>query len=164
MIDIGVNLTNARFDKDRDEVILRAKQAYVNAMVVTGTNFEESQHAIKLCQQYPEYLYSTVGIHPHDADNAVVNFQEQLAILAENSCVKAIGECGLDFNRNFSTAANQKNVFSQQVNLASELQLPLFLHQRDAFEPWFDILTPYFSIIPFLILQQEYLIVLYILQ
>ena len=148
MIDIGVNLTNARFDKDRDEVILRAKQAYVNAMVVTGTNFEESQHAIKLCQQYPEYLYSTVGIHPHDADNAVVNFQEQLAILAENSCVKAIGECGLDFNRNFSTAANQKNVFSQQVNLASELQLPLFLHQRDAFEPWFDILTPYFSIIP----------------
>ena len=148
MIDIGVNLTNARFDKDRDEVILRAKQAYVNAMVVTGTNFEESQHAIKLCQQYPEYLYSTVGIHPHDADNAAVNFQEKLAALAENSCVKAIGECGLDFNRNFSTAANQKNVFSQQVNLASELQLPLFLHQRDAFEPWFDILTPYFSIIP----------------
>lgn len=148
MIDIGVNLTNARFDKDRDEVILRAKQAYVNAMVVTGTNFEESQHAIKLCQQYPEYLYSTVGIHPHDADNAAVNFQEKLAALAENSCVKAIGECGLDFNRNFSTAANQKNVFSQQVNLASELQLPLFLHQRDAFEPWFDILTPYFSRIP----------------
>ena len=148
MIDIGVNLTNARFDKDRDEVILRAKQAYVNAMVVTGTNFEESQHAIKLCQQYPEYLYSTVGIHPHDADNAAVNFQEKLAALAENNCVKAIGECGLDFNRNFSTAANQKNVFSQQVNLASELQLPLFLHQRDAFEPWFDILTPYFSIIP----------------
>lgn len=148
MIDIGVNLTNARFDKDREEVLLRAKQSNVSAMVVTGTNLEESQQAISLCQQHPKYLYSTAGIHPHDADNAALNFQEQLAILAENSCVKAIGECGLDFNRNFSTAENQKHVFSAQVHLASELQLPLFLHQRDAFEPWFETLTPYFSKVP----------------
>lgn len=148
MIDIGVNLTNARFDKDRDEVLFRAKKANVSAMVVTGTSIEESQRAITLCQQYPNYLYSTVGIHPHDADNAPLNFQDQLAALAKNSCVKAMGECGLDFNRNFSTAENQRAVFSEQVNLASELQLPLFLHQRDAFEPWFKILTPYFSKVP----------------
>jgi|TARA_R110000751_G_scaffold44280_5_gene101438 TatD DNase family protein len=148
LIDIGVNLTNARFDKDREEVLMRAKQANVSAMVITGTNLEESQQAIKLCQQHPDYLYSTVGIHPHDADNAALNFQDKLGVLAANSCVKAIGECGLDFNRNFSTAANQKNVFTQQVILASELQLPLFLHQRDAFEPWFEILRPYFSRIP----------------
>jgi TatD DNase family protein len=148
LIDIGVNLTNTRFDKDRSEMLIRAQRANVRAIVVTGTSVEESKQAISLCQQYPEYLHSTVGIHPHDADNAAINFQEQLAVLANNKCVKAIGECGLDFNRNFSTVENQKRVFSEQVKLASELQLPLFLHQRDAFEPWFEILTPYFSKVP----------------
>ena len=135
MIDIGVNLTNTRFDKDRSEMLIRAQRANVSAIVVTGTSVEESKQAISLCQQYPEYLHSTVGIHPHDADNAAINFQEQLTVLANNKCVKAIGECGLDFNRNFSTVENQKRVFLEQVKLASELQLPLFLHQRDAFEP-----------------------------
>jgi TatD DNase family protein len=148
LIDIGVNLTNARFDKDRAEVLARAKQANISALLVTGTNIEESKQAIALCQHYPHYLYSTVGIHPHNADNAAKNFQEQLADLATNNCVKAIGECGLDFNRNFSSEVNQKDVFTQQVALAEQLQLPLFLHQRDAFEPWFEIIKPYVARIP----------------
>jgi TatD DNase family protein len=71
-----------------------------------------------------------------------------LAELAENDCVKAIGECGLDFNRNFSSAENQRHVFTQQVALAAQLQLPLFLHQRDAFQPWFEILQPFISRVP----------------
>ncbi|MGB1262334.1 MAG: TatD family hydrolase [Cognaticolwellia sp.] len=151
MIDIGVNLTNARFDKDRNEVLARAKQANIRAMLVTGTNIEESKQALSLSQQYPDYLYCTAGIHPHDADNAKDNYIEELQRLASNPSVKAIGECGLDFNRNFSTPDNQKRVFSEQVALAQQLNLPLFLHQRDAFQAWFDILTPYIGRVPALV-------------
>lgn len=151
MIDIGVNLTNARFDKDRSEVLARAKQADISAILVTGTNIAESKKAILQCRQYPDYLYSTAGIHPHDADQADDAYLEELYLLAENNCVKAIGECGLDFNRNFSTAENQKRIFKGQVALAQQLKLPLFLHQRDAFQPWFEILAPYIDSVPALI-------------
>lgn len=151
MIDIGVNLTNARFDKDRSEVLARAKQVDIAAILVTGTNIAESKKAILQCRQYPDYLYSTAGIHPHDADQADENYLEELYQLAQNNCVRAIGECGLDFNRNFSTAENQKRVFKGQVALAKQLNLPLFLHQRDAFQPWFEILAPNIDSIPALV-------------
>ena len=72
MIDIGVNFTNSRFDKDRPAVIERAKQAAVSALLVTGTNVNESCKAIKLCQQFDPYLYCTAGVHPHDADQALI--------------------------------------------------------------------------------------------
>ena len=148
MIDIGVNLTNKRFDKDLSDVLDRAKGAQVEAILVTGTSVAESLAALALCEVYPNYLYSTAGIHPHDADNAQQNFIELLAELANHHSVKAIGECGLDFNRNFSTPENQIRVFDEQVALAAQLKMPLFLHQRDAFEQWYNLLKPYFTRVP----------------
>jgi len=148
MIDIGVNLTNARFDKDRDEIIMRAQSKGISAMLVTGTNIFESQKAVLLSTQYPNFLYSTAGVHPHDADNVSDTYLEEIRILAENKSVKAIGECGLDFNRNFSAPKQQEKVFAEQIALAVELQLPLFLHQRDAFPTWFQLLSPYITSVP----------------
>jgi TatD DNase family protein len=148
LIDIGVNLTNKRFDKDRLEVLARAEHANISAMLVTGTNVEESQQAAKMCQQHPDQLFCTAGVHPHDADHVSANYLTHLRELAQLGCVKAIGECGLDFNRNFSSPEQQKLVFAQQVQLAKELKLPLFLHQRDAFTSWFDILKPYVTEVP----------------
>jgi TatD DNase family protein len=148
LIDIGVNLTNKRFDKDIVDVIERAKAVHIEAMLVTGTCIAESEAALALCQSYPNFLYSTAGIHPHDADNAASDFVEQLQRLASQKSVKAIGECGLDFNRNFSTPENQKRVFTAQVELAAQLKMPLFLHQRDAFEHWYSILHPYIDTVP----------------
>ncbi len=148
MIDIGVNLTNARFDKDRDELISRAKAMGISAMLVTGTNVAESQKAAELSAQYAHYLYTTAGVHPHDADNVSVNYLDDIRSLSKNNSVKAIGECGLDFNRNFSAPKQQEKVFAEQIALAAELQLPLFLHQRDAFSPWFQLLSPYLKTIP----------------
>jgi TatD DNase family protein len=148
LIDIGINLTNARFDKDRAAVIERAILVDVKGMLVTGTSVSESKKALSLCHQYPQFLACTAGVHPHDADNVADDYIEQLKILAANESVKAIGECGLDFNRNFSTPKNQQRVFNQQVELASELSLPLFLHQRDAFEAWLEILTPFIDSVP----------------
>ncbi|MEW6989671.1 TatD family hydrolase [Colwelliaceae bacterium 6441] len=148
MIDIGVNLTNTRFDKDRAAVIERAKLAHIQGMLVTGTNIAESQKALLLCQENPNFLACTAGVHPHDADNVNEDYIVQLRQLAADKNVLAIGECGLDFNRNFSTPKNQQQVFSEQVELASELNLPLFLHQRDAFTTWLEILLPYIDKVP----------------
>lgn len=152
MIDIGVNLTNKRFDKDRSEVICRAKRSGVNQLVITGTSVESSQQALMLCHQYsqefPNTLFATAGVHPHDADHVSDDYLQQLTLLARHADVKAIGECGLDFNRNFSAPEQQKKIFAEQVSLASELGLPLFLHQRDAFQPWFSILKPYIDKVP----------------
>lgn len=148
MIDIGVNLTNSRFDKDREDIISRAQKVGVHGLIVTGTNIQESESAYKLCQQYPEFLWSTAGVHPHDADNVNDDYIQSLRDLSQHKSVVAIGECGLDFNRNFSTPENQQRVFSEQVALAAELNMPLFLHQRDAFEHWYQILSPYFKKIP----------------
>lgn len=151
MIDIGINLTNSRFDHDRQTVIEQAELANIQHMLITGTSENTSQQAIKLCQQYPTYLSSTVGVHPHDADSVSVNFIEKLNKLAASPFVKAIGECGLDFNRMFSSKENQQKVFEQQIVLASKQKLPLFLHQREAFDPWFALLSPYIGKIPAMI-------------
>ena len=152
MIDIGVNLTNKRFDKDRGDVITRAKTLGIKKLLITGTNIEESQKALSLCQQYqqqfPNYLYSTAGVHPHDADHVANDYLEIITQLTKQTHVKAIGECGLDFNRNFSAPEQQLKVFNEQVALAAQLNMPLFLHQRDAFKPWFDILLPYIDKVP----------------
>jgi len=148
MIDIGVNLTNKRFQKDINEVIANAKLAGVSSMIITGTNLAESEAALQLTQNHPDYLFSTAGIHPHDAKSFDENSQNQLRSLAKNPSVKAIGECGLDFNRNYSTPAEQEYAFIEQLELAVELQLPVFMHERDANQRFIELLGPYIKQLP----------------
>jgi TatD DNase family protein len=155
LIDVGVNLTNKRFDKDRDDLISRAKNQGVEKLLITGTNIHESQQALVLCQYYqhkfPKTLFTTAGIHPHDADGVSKDYLAQLVQLAKEPYVKAIGECGLDFNRNFSEPQQQLKIFKEQISLAAELEMPLFLHQRDAFSPWFEALKPFIDRVPAMI-------------
>ena len=132
LIDIGVNLTGSAFSKDMPEVISRAQAAGVSHMMVTGTDVQHSRAAIDLCAKYETVLFSTAGVHPHHADEYDRSTTEQIAELSENSCVVAIGECGLDYNRNFSQPNAQRSAFEQQLALAIETGKPVFLHQRDA--------------------------------
>jgi len=152
VIDVGVNLTNKRFDKDRTEIILRAKNIGVEQLLITGTTIDESRKAIELCldyqQQFPDTLFATAGVHPHDADGVSNDYLAQLTLLAKQPQIKAIGECGLDFNRNFSAPMQQLKVFKEQINLAAQLNMPLFLHQRDAFDAWLNELKPFVGQIP----------------
>ena len=148
LIDIGVNLTNKRFDKDLPDVITNAEQAGLSALMITGTNLLESQAAIELAQTNPEFLFTTAGIHPHDANSFDKDSIETLKALAKNPQVKAIGECGLDFNRNYSTPAEQEIAFLEQLELAVELQLPVFMHERDANQRFIKLLKPYRSQLP----------------
>jgi len=148
MIDIGVNLTNKRFDKDLDNVIAQAQQAGVNQLIVTGTNLQESKQALTLASKYPEFIVSTAGVHPHDASTFTHETYTALQQLATQPSVKAIGECGLDFNRNFSTPAEQEHAFIQQLELAVACQLPVFMHERDASQRFIELLTPYIKQLP----------------
>ncbi len=151
MIDIGVNLTNSRFAQDLEQVLERARQAGINTMLVTGTSIESSRQALALCEKIDFPLYSTAGIHPHDAEQVDENFIDKLTQLAQSAFIKAIGECGLDFNRNFSSQESQIRIFEAQIALAAQLKMPLFLHQRDAFNQWFSLLKPYFNTVPAMI-------------
>ncbi|MCZ6577739.1 MAG: TatD family hydrolase [Gammaproteobacteria bacterium] len=142
-IDIGVNLTNRSLIKDLGGVMQRAQDAGVGQMVVTASNIEESTQAIELCRQYPDALVCTVGIHPHHASDWMSHTPQNLQELSENACVRAIGETGLDFNRNYSPRNEQVDAFRAQLELAIALGKPVFAHQRDAHDTFVEILREY---------------------
>jgi TatD DNase family protein len=143
VIDIGANLTNASFKNDLADIIQRAKDSHVSSIIVTGTSIEQSVSASQLCEQYPNYLYSTAGCHPHDAKDFKLEDLAAIKNLAAKNQVVAVGECGLDFNRNYSPREIQIKVFRQQLELAADLGLPVFLHQRDAHVEFLSILKEY---------------------
>lgn len=143
MIDIGLNLTSSQFQNDIDTVIKNALLADVTTMIVTGTSIEKSQQALDLTAQYPNSLYATAGIHPHDASTLTSQSIQQLMTLLNEDRVLAVGECGLDFNRNFSTPAEQLSCFEVQLELAVELQMPVFLHQREAKSDFINLIKKY---------------------
>lgn len=130
LADIGANLTHASFREDLDAVLARARAAGVDTIVVTGTSVEESRHAADLAATHG--LYATAGVHPHHARDCDERTIPALRGIAAHAKVVAIGECGLDFNRNYSPHPDQEKWFVAQLELAAELGKPLFLHSRDA--------------------------------
>ena len=141
MIDIGANLTNKRFENDIDQVLANALQADVENIIITGTDIFNSTQALQLCNRYP-FLYSTAGVHPHAASAFDKHSLTCLRYLLDQPQVVAVGETGLDFNRNFSTKEQQIYAFEQQLELAIETNMPVFLHEREAFETQYRILEP----------------------
>ncbi len=142
LVDIGANLTHDSFDDDLPEVIHRAADAGVTRIVVTGTDAESSQAALALARTRPGKLYATAGTHPHHASDYSPTVRAILAELAADNAVVAVGECGLDYFRNFSSHEDQRNAFESQLELAVESELPVFLHQRDAHAEFAEILKP----------------------
>ena len=139
-IDIGVNLTGSSFKKDVSAVIDRAITAGVEKMIVTGTDVSHSEAAIRLTEQYQGVCYSTVGLHPHHASDYSDELGSELRDMLSHKNVVAVGECGLDFNRNFSTRKEQIRAFEGQLEIAIDSGQALFLHQRDAHEDFISIL------------------------
>ncbi len=134
LIDIGANLTHDAFDADRDAVLERAAEAGVTRLVVTGTSVEASARAVELAEARAGVLYATAGVHPHHAAELDAAGVEALRGLLRHEAVVAVGECGLDFFRDFSPRRAQRHAFAAQLELAAETGLPVFLHQRDAHE------------------------------
>ena len=144
LIDIGVNLTNASFAHDIDALLKHAHQSGVANMVLIGSDLGDSREAIALAEQY-DNMVTTAGIHPHHADTLQSDSMNQLRDLALNHAdkVKALGEMGLDFNRNFTPQHDQLDAFEAQLKLAVEMGLPVYLHQRDAHDAFLELLTAY---------------------
>lgn len=132
LIDIGANLTHDSFDRDRDAVLQRARDAGVAQLVVTGASREHSPLALQLAQQHPGFLYATAGVHPHHALEYTAECDAELRALHAHAEVVAVGECGLDYFRDLAPRPAQHRAFERQLQLAADTGKPLFLHQRDA--------------------------------
>jgi len=140
LADVGANLTHASFRDDLDAVLERAARAGVATIVVTGTGVAESERAVRLAGEHPRMLYATAGVHPHHARECDAGTMVALRTLSTHPRVVAIGECGLDFNRNYSPHPDQEKWFEAQLDLACEIAKPLFLHSRDAHPRFAEIL------------------------
>jgi TatD DNase family protein len=138
LVDIGANLTHAAFQQDLPEVVERARTAGVARIVITGTAVDESLAATHLADRFA--LHATAGVHPHHARDCGPSTIAALREIAAHRRVVAIGECGLDFNRNYSPHPDQEKWFVAQLELGMELGKPLFLHSRDAHPRFSQIL------------------------
>ncbi|HEU4411997.1 MAG TPA: TatD family hydrolase [Polyangiaceae bacterium] len=144
LIDIGANLTNKAFGADLDAVLARAAGAGVGGILVTGTSAAGSRRAREIVVERRALaaprLYATAGIHPHQASSASREALAEIRELARREQVVAVGECGLDYNRDFSPRDRQRACFEAQLEIASEAKKPVFLHERDAAEDFARVL------------------------
>jgi TatD DNase family protein len=140
LVDIGLNLAHDSFDHDRDAVIRRAVEVGVTRMVITGSSLASTQAAIALVQRHPQQMRCTAGVHPHHATELDATELQAFQELARRPEVVAVGECGLDYFRNFSPREAQLQAFEQQLELAAQVRKPVFLHQRDAHEDFMAVM------------------------
>ena len=139
LVDSHAHLQWASFDRDREEVIGRAREVGVEYIVNIGFDVDGSRRAVELAERF-EGLYATVGIHPHNASQMNDVVLDELRGLARHMKVVAIGEIGLDYYRNLSPRAAQRSAFEAQLGLAEELGLPVVVHDREAHEEVLEVL------------------------
>lgn len=147
-IDICVNLTHDSFKGDHDAIMDRAVEAGVRWLMVTGSDEKESRRSLELADRHPDRLRATLGVHPHHASQ----WRDQTAYVfadeARHPLVAAMGEMGLDYYRNHSTPTAQRLAFEAQLELAADLQKPVFLHEREASHDFGAILARYRDRLP----------------
>lgn len=144
-IDIGSNLTHSSFANDLAAVLTRAARAGVTRQIITGADLASSQAAAALASDHEGALWCTAGVHPHHATGWGPGSSSELEELLSLPRVVAVGECGLDYFRDFSPRAAQRAAFTAQLQIASAAGKPVFLHQRDAHEDFKAILAEFRS-------------------
>jgi len=133
MIDIGVNLTHPSMLNNLDDNIEQWQQAGVNTIIAIASNLSESHELNTISARYADKIWHTIGCHPHNADDWThTSKAEATSLIPVASHCIAIGETGLDFNRNYSSQTNQILSFEEQIQLSLEFSLPLYLHEREA--------------------------------
>ena len=142
LIDIGANIAHDSFDHDRDAMMQRAFDSGVTRIIVTGSSDASNVRAAQLAEQSPGILYSTAGVHPHHASDYSDDSDALIRRLVLNDGVVAVGECGLDYFRNFSPREAQLSAFRRQLDIARDTGMPVFLHQRDAHDDFVEVLEP----------------------
>jgi TatD DNase family protein len=144
LVDIGANLADKAFRADLPAVLARAAEAGVEAILVTGTSAAVSRRAREIAverRQGPApRLFATAGVHPHQARSASREIYREIEDLIARPEVVAVGECGLDYDRDFSPRPDQRACFEAQLEIASQVQKPVFLHERAAHEDFAALL------------------------
>ena len=143
LVDIGANLAHDSFDADLDQVLERATAAGVERIVVTGSAYDSNARALALAHRHRLRLFATAGLHPHHAVDWDARIAEQIREHAAQPEVVALGECGLDYFRDYSPRDAQRRVFAAQLDIAAQAGKPLFLHQRDAHADFHAMLREY---------------------
>ncbi|RLE36941.1 hydrolase TatD [Candidatus Acetothermia bacterium] len=130
LIDTHAHLDSSNYDHDRAAVIARAHAARIGVITV-GVDVPSSEAAVRLAARHRS-IWAGVGIHPHEAKSFSTAVAERLRAFATAEKVVAIGEIGLDYYRDLSPRATQRKVFSEQIELANELELPVIVHNRES--------------------------------
>jgi TatD DNase family protein len=145
LFDVGVNLYSKQFKHNTQAMLERAVEAGVESMIAIASDADES---VELHRSEPVLMpkvWTTAGIHPHQASTfGTLSLDAIRGCLNDSRCV-AVGECGLDYNRMFSSKSEQITAFNHQIELATELGLPLYLHQRDAHDDFVSALSAQFG-------------------
>jgi TatD DNase family protein len=142
MIDTHCHLTFEPLANDIEGVLERSKSAGVTAWITVGTDPQHNHKAIELADRF-EHMYAAVGVHPHEAKDVTSRTIDELKELARSKKVVAIGETGLDYHYNFSEHADQRRTFATQLEIARELNLPVIVHSREAFDETMEILEQF---------------------
>ncbi|MCD8180739.1 MAG: TatD family hydrolase [Firmicutes bacterium] len=139
LFDSHAHYNDERFKDDVDEVLSSMRENNVGMIMNSCSSLDEVPDILAICGKYP-FVYASVGIHPHEAENLTENDMTTLKEYAKNPKVKAIGEIGLDYYYDFSPRDLQKKWFARQVDVAKELKMPVIIHDRDAHKDCMDIL------------------------
>ena len=133
------HLNSEQLYEQRDEYIKKAIDNGVSQLVVAGYDLESSKKAVSIAHEYP-FIYATVGISPNDCKNTTDEDLSEIEELLKDSKVVALGEIGLDYYWDEAPRDKQKDVFVKQIHLAKNLNKPIVIHSRDAYEETYDIL------------------------
>lgn len=140
IIDTHCHLDFDWFDEDREQVIERAAEAGVERMIVPGLDVRSCREILKIADAFPE-VYAAIGVHPNSGTTWKPSTLKELTELVQHPKVVAIGEIGLDYYRDRTPQDIQREIFREQLELASETDLPVIIHSRDAFEDVLEILS-----------------------
>ena len=131
-IDTHAHLTFPEFKIDLPEVVKRAKEANLEAIINIALDDEALVSSLKIAQEYPGYVKTAYGLHPHDASTWKDEIADKIRSLAAEQKIVAVGEMGLDYHYKLSPLEKQKEVFGKSLRLAEELDLPAVIHSREA--------------------------------
>ncbi|MHC4131943.1 MAG: TatD family hydrolase [Planctomycetota bacterium] len=144
LIDTHSHLTFNQLTDNVDEILQRSREAGVTSWITVGTDPEQNVKVVELAEKY-DNLYAAVGIHPHEAKDVTTDTMIHLIKLAEHPKVVAVGETGLDYHYDHSPRDSQKSVFTNHLQIASELKLPVIIHSRQAFDDTIEIVDEFTS-------------------
>jgi len=147
MIDSHCHLDFKDFNNNRRELIESALSSGIHTLINIGADLESSKRTASLTEKY-DFIYGTVGIHPHDAATYDKYTEDEIFSLLDNKKIIGIGEIGLDYYRDLSPRKIQRDIFRRQLEIAVDINLPVVIHTRDSFDESVEIIKDYASQLP----------------